>query len=541
MKQTYSTSKHGMIASASKPASEAGAKILAAGGNAFDAATAVSYALGVSEPQASGMGGQSMALIYHKASNRIFALDGSSFAPYHFQPSKMPKRPLKEGVKATTLPSTVAFYGYLLETYGTMPLSEVLMPAIDLAKHGAPMTPLIHKLVKKHETLLKQDQTAKQVFFKDEQPLNVGEVFKQETLAQTMTMMTDKGWRDFYTGEIASKMVADMEQRGGWLSQEDLFQIPVPIERPGLKGKYRQYGLITFPPPGAGRVLTQILNVLETFPKEQIDLNTPLGNLILALTFRLTLRDRRRMPQHPDVYFQQNGEKMVDKHYALRLNRLIEDVVNRSQVTQTHTPPKTSGETTHFSVADKQGNIVAVTQSIELVFGAKTTAQGLGFFYNNYMSAFDYQDKTHPYYLLPGNRPYSSVAPTIITYRNRPRLVLGSPGSARISTALAQVLTRYLDQNMSLQDAVEAPRFHTSEDKKLQCEIDRITPAILDVFESTGFHIKKRDPYSFYLGCVQAIELPHQKNKNQFIGVADLRRDGSAEGLIITHKQGSKR
>ncbi len=531
MKQAYASSKDGMVASASSVASEAGAKVLAAGGNAFDAATAVSYCLGVSEPQASGIGGQSMALIYHKASNRMFALDGSSFAPYHFQPSKMPKGPLKEGVKATTLPSTVGFYGYLLETYGTMSMAEVLYPAVQLAKQGVTMTPLIHKLLKKHQHVLLKDEQVKSVFFENNEPLAPGQVFKQPNLANTMETMIMYGWRDFYTGRIAQAIVKDMKQRDGWLFSEDLAQIPVPIERPVLESKYRQYGIVTFPPPGAGRVLTQILNVLETFPESDIDLNTELGSLIFALTFRLTLRDRRRMPQNPDVYFQKNGEKMVDKHYAKRLQSMIKAVLERTGLKDEHTPPKTAGETTHFSVADAEGNIVAVTQSIELVFGAKTMATDLGFFYNNYMSAFDYYDKTHPYYLLPGNRPYSSVAPTIITYRNRPRLVLGSPGSARISTTLAQVLSRYLDQHLSLADAIEAPRFHTSEEKKMQCEVNRMNQAILDVFQSTGFHIKAREPYSFYLGCVQAIELPHPQNKYRFIGVADLRRDGSAEGV----------
>ncbi len=299
-----------------------------------------------------------------------------------------------------------------------------------------------------------------------------------------------------------------------------------------LSGKYRQYGIHTFPPPGAGRVLMQILNILEQFPYAAYNPDTTQGNLLLALTFQLTLRDRNRMPQNPDIFFQNIDEKMSDKTYAKRVKATIERIMSHyTNIVDEVIPPKTGGETTHFCVADSEGNIVSVTQSIELVFGAKRVAKNLGFFYNNYMSAFEYKDKTHPYYLLPRNRPWSSAAPTIVTVRNKPRLVLGSPGSERISTALAQVLIRYFDGKESLVEAINKTRFHTGEHKRLQLESPRFTEEMLEGFKNVGFTLKKRDAYSFYLGCVQAIELPHVRNGRVFNGVADARRDGSALGL----------
>ncbi len=523
-------SKKGMVSSASKPATEVGAKILANGGNAFDAAVAVSYCLGVTEPQASGIGGQSMAVVYHEKERRYFALDGSSIAPYHFQPKDMPKNPLKLGLKASTLPSTPAFYGYLLENYGTMNLKELLAPAIQYAEDGFPVTPLIHDLIDKNKEELMQDPQANKNFLQEGRAIPVKDILKQPELAGMMKQMAKAGWRDFYTGEIGDKIIADMGERDGIITAEDLSQIPIPIERPILEGKYRKHGIVTFPPPGAGRVLVQILNILENFSEEDIDLNSPHGNLITALAFQMTLRDRKEMPQNPDIYVQQSTRRMTDKKYSQEVTGNIRKMLERYGESMTFVPPRTSGETTHFSVADGEGNVVAVTQSIELVFGAKRTAQDLGFFYNNYMSAFEYKDRTHPYYLLPGNTPWSSVAPTIVTFRKKPLLVLGSPGSERISTALSQVISRYIDGEQDLAEAIEEPRFHTSDLKKMQLEKKRFSEDIVKVFEETGFEIRSRGPYSFYLGCVQAIELPNKRNNYQFYGVADPRRDGSAKG-----------
>ncbi len=523
-------SKKGMVSSASHYATEVGAKVLEMGGNAFDAAVAVSYCLGVTEPQASGMGGQSMAVVYLAEEKRFFALDGSSVAPYHFQPQDMPKAPWKLGLKASTLPSTPAFYGYLLDYYGTMDFKDLLSPSIKYAKEGFKVSSLLHSLIERSKDELQKDPQASRNFLKEGKPLPEGETLIQPELARCMEILGEKGWQDFYTGSISDEIIEDMKNRGGLLTKEDFCQIPVPIERAVLESRYRRHGIVTFPPPGAGRVLVQILNILENFDPEELDLDTPFGNLVTALAFQLTLRDRKRMPQNPDIYFQQIERRMTDKRYGKKVKENILNIIDRYQEVTTHLPPETSGETTHFSVADSEGNIIAVTQSIELVFGSKRSAENLGFFYNNYMSAYEYKDRTHPYYLLPGNKPWSSVAPTIITRRKRPVLVLGSPGSERISTALSQVLIRYIDGNQSLARAIEEPRFHTSDKKKMQMEKRRFTKEVKSTFEETGYDIRMRGSYSFFLGCIQAIELPQKKNNYEFCGVADPRRDGSAKG-----------
>jgi gamma-glutamyltranspeptidase/glutathione hydrolase len=191
---------------------------------------------------------------------------------------------------------------------------------------------------------------------------------------------------------------------------------------------------------------------------------------------------------------------------------------------QIHSRIQEGGETTHLSVMDRDGNVVALTQSIELVYGAKTVTPDLGFLYNNYMSAFEYEDISHPYYLRPNGVPWASVAPTIIFRSKNPWLAIGSPGSDRITSTIVQILIRLARQSPF--DAVAAPRLHCSFDGKVSLEAAYMRDDIPTALEKRGFQIDLREPMSFYLGCVQMV----LAENGEFIGVADPRRDGSAKG-----------
>lgn len=223
-----------------------------------------------------------------------------------------------------------------------------------------------------------------------------------------------------------------MQNRGGFIGEADLYQIPRPVEREVLTSSYRGHEIHTFPPPGAGRVLVQIMNTLEGFPSDILNPKEPLGAAIFALAFRFALTNRKKAPVHPDYYLQTVNKMMSDKGYGTELAKKIGDICTFA-LRETYVPPLTSGETTHLSVVDKQGNAVGITQSIELVFGSKSMAEGLGFFYNNYMSDFEYKNMTHPYYLLPGGKPWSSVAPVLICKEGLPKFLLGSPGRMKIA------------------------------------------------------------------------------------------------------------
>jgi gamma-glutamyltranspeptidase/glutathione hydrolase len=304
-----------------------------------------------------------------------------------------------------------------------------------------------------------------------------------------------------------------MVRNDGLIRKDDLAQIPWPIERRPLSGRFGTARFFTMPPPGAGRTLIEMLNILGNLRPVQYDPDTTGGLVCLAEVIRRAFLDRRDRPFDPSFYPQVEERKMLDPDYARRVARQV-----RRRI-------RTRGETTHLSVMDRDGNAVALTQSIENVFGSCVANPELGFLYNNYMNAFEHKDYSHPYFMRPGAVPWASVAPSIAFQGRHPWLVIGSPGSDRIAPSIVQVLIR-LAKGYSLYEAVEAPRIHCSLTGKVSLEADRMDPRALPAIEKSGFETDVRDPYSFYLGCVQAV----QSTGKMFHGAADPRRDGSAGG-----------
>jgi gamma-glutamyltranspeptidase/glutathione hydrolase len=510
--QRIAVSRRGMVSSAHYRASEAGAEILAAGGNAIDAAVATAFALGVCEPAASGLGGQTMMLIHTVDPSRTFALDGSSRAPNRAVPESLSKTDRRRGYKATTVPSTPAVLDYAVRTYGQLKVERVLEPAIRLAEEGYEVT-LLQYLLTRRELRHLRERSAAQHFLRDGSKVYpAGSIFRQPTLARTLKRLAEQGVADFYQGQIGEQIHADMEANGGLLHRDDLAQIPQPIERKPVSGKFEGHRVLTFPPPGAGRTLIQMLNVYQQFKPSRRDIDTPEGAVMLAETIRRAFLDRQDRPFDPSFFPQVSSERMLKEDYAKLVARQI---TRRIQ---------TAGETTHLSVMDQAGNIVALTQSIERVYGSCVATPELGFLYNNYMCAFDYDDISHPYHMRPNAAPWASVAPTIVFRGRKPWAVLGSPGSERITPSIFQVLVRL--QSMSPLAAVDAPRLYCSLRGKVSLEHTRMRDDILPALEQHGYEIDRRDPYSFYLGCVQLVV----REGDAFIGVADPRRDGSAAG-----------
>jgi gamma-glutamyltranspeptidase/glutathione hydrolase len=240
-------------------------------------------------------------------------------------------------------------------------------------------------------------------------------------------------------------------------------------------------------------------------PREY-DPDTPRGATILAAIIRQAFLDRKDRPFDPSFYQQVDERHMLDLEYAKRVAR------------ETRKRVPLRGETTHLSVMDREGSVVALTQSIESVYGSCVAHPELGFLYNNYMSAFEHKDMSHPHHMRPGAAPWASVAPTIV-------LAIGSPGSERITPSILQVLIR-LVKGYSLYEAVEAPRLHCSLQGTVSIESGRMHPDVPDALEKAGYKVTVRDPYAFYMGCVQAV----MREGSHFHGAADPRRDGAAGG-----------
>ncbi len=513
--QRVGVSSEGAIATQHYHATDAGVEILRSGGNAVDAAVAAAFALGVVEPAASGLGGQTMMSIHLSESNRKFCLDGGSRAPNRTPPGEMERSEQLRGHRASTVPSTPAVLGHALRHYGTKSLPEVLAPSIRLAEEGIRITPLQHYLTRREIKHLKR-HSGSQLFLKSGvNPYPIGSLFHQPILAKTLRRLAETDVEDFYQGEIARLIHEDMVANDGLIRDDDLAQIPWPVERRPLATPFGNSRVFTFGPPGAGRTLIEALNLLSQFPEAERDPDTPSGALLLAYVIRKANLDRSDRPEDPALFAQELelGEDITHIDYAQRVAKRIESRI------------KSNGETTHLSVMDRFGNAVALTQSIERVYGSFSASPELGFLYNNYMSAFEYQDIRHPYYLRPNAVPWASVAPTLVFRGSEPWMAIGSPGSERIVSAILQVLLRF-ERGATPLDAVELPRMHCSIKGKVSLEATRMRSDIPPLLRKHGFSIDVRDPYSFYLGSVQLV----MKEHGTFIGVADPRRDGSAMG-----------
>lgn len=515
--QRVGVSNKSMVTTAHYEATNAGETILAAGGNAFDAAVASAFALGVCEPAASGLGGQTMVMLHDAKTGNKVSLDGSSHAPHRIEPGKLTKDDICHGYLATTVPSTPATLAYLLQTYGTKSLEEVLQPAIRLAEEGYKVSSLQHFLSRREIDKMRDGNASKLFLKAGHHQYHVGEKFKQPILAETLKRIAKAGIEDFYQGEIAQKIHKDMEKNNGLIRDDDLAQIPWPVERRPVSTRFCGKKFFTVSPPGAGRMLLQALNIIEEFTAQHRDPDSPEGVKVLAETLKRANVDRMNSPIDPNLYLQQTDHDMnlIEPKYAQHVAQTIQDKI------------KGEGETTHLSAMDSEGNMVSLTQSIERVYGSFCASPELGFLYNNYMTTFNLDDMTHPHYLRPGAVPWASVAPAIAFIGNQPYIAIGSPGSERIVSAIVQVLLR-LEMGATPYDAVQAPRMHASAKGRVSLEITRMRNDIPQILEKQGFEIDPRDPYSFYMGSVQMVT--RDPKSGELIGIADPRRDGSAGG-----------
>jgi len=521
--------KHGLVSTAFPDATKAGVEMLKKGGNAVDAACAAAIALGVCEPQSSGIGGQSLALLH--IDGKTIALDGSSRAPSLAHVSFFEKRSTRfVGYKATTVPSTPAVMGYLNEHYGRLDWPTIIEPAIRIAKRGYRITELQHNIqVQNLEKFFRiKSRSGAKYFLKDGQvPYETGDLFVQDDLAELLTHISLHGYRTFYHGMIANKINQDMRLNEGYLHLDDLALIPEPIERKPLTRTYRGIQIVTMPPPTSGRTLLLVLMILNNVSPEFIRSKQPESYHYVAETFRKSLSHRNQRPYDPNTYHQTRDETHLSTNFARTLAGSIRNIVDPSLPLED--PYADPDETTHLSVMDDEGNAIGITQSIELSYGSKAAAEGLGFLYNNYMSCYEFKNPNHPYYLRPNASPWTSVCPAIVNYQDKPLMILGSPGSSRIFSTVSHFLSRIIDGSEPIDKAMIKPRIHCSMDGTISIEEGFANNEVAPYLEKLGYKINIKERYSFYHGAIHAV-LKCQTGEG-FQGVAEVRRDGSAEGL----------
>ncbi|MFA9500335.1 gamma-glutamyltransferase [Mannheimia sp. E30BD] len=469
--------KNGMVASEQGLASEVGLSILRQGGNAVDAAVAVGFALAVVLPNAGNIGGGGFMVLHDAKRGKNLSLDFREMAPLKASRDMYLDKDgnVIDGKSLYThfsvgVPGTVAGMEYALKKWGTMTLEQVISPSIKLAQEGFTVGPALAATLKQETDNLAKWESTKAIFFKDGKPLEEGDTLIQKDLALSLEKIAKDGAKAFYEGDIAEKIVAEMEKHQGLISLEDLKGYQV-VEREPIEGEYHGYKVVTMPPPSSGGIhLVQILNLLERYPLAEYGSNSAKSIHYLAESMKLAYADRSEYLGDPDfVKIPVRG--LTSKKYADELSKGIDEAIAKtaSEIKPGKPQPYESDQTTHYSVMDKEGNAVAVTYTLNLNFGSGIVAEGTGILLNNEMDDFSAKPGVaNAFGLIGGDanaieakkRPLSSMTPTIVMKDNKPWLVTGSPGGARIITTVLQSIVNTIDHQMNPAEAIVTPRIH---------------------------------------------------------------------------------
>lgn len=509
----HGRSVHGMVCAAHYRAAQAGAEALRRGGNAVDGAAAASLALAVVEPAASGLGGMALMLVYEAKNDRVFLIEGPCRAPVAATPEAVSQLHRKEGYGAVAVPTYAAVIDYALRHYGTMSWAQAAEGAISLAEDGYQLTPFQHSLQNTYRKALLRGNAGRMFLNEQGFPPEVGTVMRNPALGRTLRRLAEGGAGEFYQGQVARRIVEDMASRGGFVTAEDFKTIPEPTESEPLRGTYRDWNIYTNAPPGGGFVILEMFNLLEASTTPDWDPDQPNGAALLAEIIRRARQDRIRQRLKLTRKWTFGEADILSKSYA---QEQADQILQRLSGT---------GETTHLNVIDRQGNIVALTQSIERSFGAKVATEDLGFLYNGFLSGFKLINKRHPHYLQPGAVARSNACPTFVRRANGEFYTIGSSGSERAASGVFQVLLRL--QKQGAFEAVQAPRLHCTPDNVVICEAERFDREVLEYLSRLGFQITPfGESWAFSAG---GLHLAGRDASGSW-GVADPRRDGWATG-----------
>ena len=469
--------KEGMVASVDAAATRVGVDILRQGGNAVDAAVAVGYALAVTHPQAGNLGGGGFMLLRTKEGNTT-AIDFREMAPAQAsrdmflddQGNPDSKKSLTSHL-ATGTPGTVAGFSLALEKYGTLPLNKVIQPAIKLAKQGFTVNDALADDLKTYGSeVLPNYENSKAIFWKEGEPLKKGDKLVQANLAKSLEMIAEKGPDAFYKGAIADQIAQEMSKNGGLITKDDLAAYKA-VERTPIGGDYRGYQIFSMPPPSSGGIhIVQILNILENFDLAKYGFGSADTLQVMAEAEKYAYADRSEYLGDPD-FVKVPWQALTSKAYAKSIAGQIDVAKAKpsSQIRPGKLEPYESNQTTHFSVVDKEGNAVAVTYTLNTIFGTGIVAGNTGILLNNEMDDFSAKPGVPNVYGLvggdanavgPGKRPLSSMSPTIVVKDGKTWLVTGSPGGSRIITTVLQMVVNTIDFGMNVAEATNAPRFH---------------------------------------------------------------------------------
>jgi gamma-glutamyltranspeptidase/glutathione hydrolase len=551
--------EHAIVVSVHELASKVGVEIMQAGGNAVDAAVATGFALAVVHPPAGNIGGGGFMLI-RMADGKTHFLDYREKAPaaatrdlYLDAQGNVIPGASEIGYKAIGVPGSVAGMVYAEQKWGKLTLKQVMAPAIKLAREGYALN--WDEARDLHDQYLTKFPESRRVFQRNGDYYKQGEIFRQPDLAHTLERIAEKP-DDFYHGALALELAAAMQKGGGLITADDLAHYEVK-EREPVRGNYRGYELISAPPPSSGgTVLIESLNILEGYDLAKLGDRSAQSIHFTVEAFRRAFFDRAEFMGDPD-FSKLPVAQLIDKRYAAAWRDTI-DPVHASpskelqrpavfneleQYAVKHSPAMAgheSNHTTHYSVVDAEGDAVAVTTTINDWFGSRVTADGLGFLLNDEMDDFSSKPgvpnadgliQGMANAIGPGKRPLSSMTPTIVVHDGKTVMVLGSPGSSKIITTVANVLMGVVDYGMNIQEAVNAPRFHNQWLPDVVNVEKWFSPDTLGELRQMGYKLQTglwaNDTYGYWSDaeCIAVDEKTGDR-----LGASDVRNGGKAVG-----------
>ncbi len=531
-----------VIISGHSEATRLGMEVLQKGGTAADAFVTVSLSLGVAEPGNSGLGGKMVALYYDAKSRSVSCVVAMDAAPLRGDIQKMVTaegaRQQRGWVNVCT-PGLAAGLGEFHRRWGTRPWADLVAPAADLAEKGVTLSPLAADMLA--EFPVGVDAVAGHVYAPAGHTLRAGEVMRNPDLAYVLRIIARDGAAAFYSGEIASRLVAGARAGGGFLSLEDLKNYRARVLTP-VSAEYKGYRVFSSPPPLSGG--TTLLTALKCLEKERWQGAQPRNVAYIDAISRVFQQVypevARSAADVPDSFMNVQRVLSVRNIAGMVERALTADPRNpyaKLQKAAMLSPALTDDEpeyasTTHLIIVDRFGNVVCCTQSLGLHFGAAVMAPGTGVLLNADINNFSLKSQTSLNYIAPGKWPRSTMSPTLFLKDGAPVLAIGSPAGQRIPTAVLQVALDVLDFHRPLADAVRAARFHirsgiSRPDGANKIDLESQSPAFLDAaLKARGWDVNRRDVRDFYFGSVNAALI----RPEGITAVADLRRTADADG-----------
>lgn len=539
-----------MVVTSQHLATQVGIDILKQGGNAIDAAVAVGYALSVVEPCCGNIGGGGFMLLHLKNGKNIvinFREKAPLKANANLYLDKQGRPIVKKmliGYLPVAIPGTVMGMNTALEKYGTLPLEKVIRPAIQLAEQGFKLRDEDVDMINHELFTLKTNSNVNSIFTRHGKLLRTGDKLVQKELARTLKKIASGGTKAFYEREIADQIVRASQKNGGVLSKQDFLNYTIEIQEP-IVCNYRGYKILSAPPPSSGGVtLCEMLNITSGYPLSKLGYHNPEGLHDILEAMRFAYADRNHYLGDPN-FVQNPIHALLSPEHATAIRAQIKPFKagNSKLIHNTLGQTKEKPQTTHYSIVDAQGNAAAVTYTLNGFFGSQVIAENTGFFLNNEMDDFALQPGVpNEFKLIQGNknaiqpqkRPLSSITPTLVFNQGKLFMVLGAPGGSTIPTQVLETLENVIDYHLTLQQAVNAPRFHMQWlPDVVFVEPHAFSASVMNALKKMGYRFHLGSPFdTTYWGAVAAILIePHT---GELIGAIDSRRpQGLAQGIII--------